>query len=185
MQNPLSHPSYSADQLEDQTLLPESPNAEPVLCIATLPSPIGRVSVAVSERAIRAIEFGGARPRGTPSALLREAVRQLEAYFAGRLSRFDLPLDPLGTPFQQRVWHRLREIRYGTTTTYGDLAARIGNPRASRAVGRANHDNPIAIVIPCHRVVGANGALTGYASGIERKAWLLEHEQRSPRPRAR
>ncbi|MBS0261428.1 MAG: methylated-DNA--[protein]-cysteine S-methyltransferase [Planctomycetes bacterium] len=101
---------------------------------------------------------------------------QLAAYFAGELRRFDLPLAPAGTPFQQTVWRALGDIPYGTTLSYGELARRIGQPQASRAVGRANGQNPISIIVPCHRVIGANGTLTGYGGGIARKRWLLEHE---------
>lgn len=107
-----------------------------------------------------------------------EARRQLEAYFAGELHEFDLRLAPGGTPFQQRVWSLLREIPYGRTTTYGALARRLGDPKAVRAVGLANGRNPISILIPCHRVVGADGSLTGYGGGVERKRWLLGHEER-------
>ena len=108
---------------------------------------------------------------------LREARAQLKAYFDGRLKRFDLPLTGAGTGFQQLVWNALRDIPYGETETYGQLAQRIGNRNASRAVGLANGRNPIGIIVPCHRVIGANGTLTGYAGGIERKRWLLAHEQ--------
>jgi methylated-DNA-[protein]-cysteine S-methyltransferase len=101
---------------------------------------------------------------------------QLAEYFAGRRRDFDLPLAPAGTPFQQRVWQALRAIPYGRTESYGALAARLGQPGAGRAVGLANGQNPIAIVIPCHRVIGAGGALTGYGGGLERKRWLLALE---------
>ncbi|MFN8622492.1 MAG: methylated-DNA--[protein]-cysteine S-methyltransferase [Chloroflexota bacterium] len=109
-------------------------------------------------------------------AAFAEATRQLDEYFAGARRTFDLPLDPHGTPFQQEVWLQLRTIPMGTTTTYGDIAARVGRPHASRAVGAAIGRNPIAIVVPCHRVVGASGALTGFAGGVERKAALLRLE---------
>ena len=102
---------------------------------------------------------------------------QLAAYFAGELRRFDLPLAAAGTPFQRDVWSALRDVPYGTTCTYGDLAAALGRPTAVRAVGAANGRNPVCLVVPCHRVVGAAGALTGYAGGVERKAWLLAHER--------
>ena len=105
-----------------------------------------------------------------------EARAQLEDYFAGRRRTFDLPLAPVGTPFQRRVWEALREIPYGETVSYGVLAARLGQPGAGRAVGLANGQNPISIVIPCHRVIGAGGALTGYGGGLERKRWLLALE---------
>jgi methylated-DNA-[protein]-cysteine S-methyltransferase len=107
---------------------------------------------------------------------LPEAVRQLREYFAGTKREFDLPLRLQGTAFQQRVWHSLTEIRYGETWSYGQLAKRIGNPNASRAVGLANGRNPISILVPCHRVIGADGSLTGYGGGLERKRWLLAHE---------
>lgn len=106
------------------------------------------------------------------------AVReQLAAYFAGELQRFDVRLDAAGTQFQQRVWQALSEIPFGVTETYGGLAVRLGKPSASRAVGLANGRNPIGIIVPCHRVVGASGALTGYGGGLARKQWLLAHEQ--------
>jgi methylated-DNA-[protein]-cysteine S-methyltransferase len=108
----------------------------------------------------------------------REARAQLRAYFAGARTTFDLPLRGVGTPFQERVWRGLREIPFGQTESYGALAKRLGDANASRAVGMANGRNPISIIVPCHRVVGANGALTGYGGGLERKQWLLEHERR-------
>jgi methylated-DNA-[protein]-cysteine S-methyltransferase len=107
---------------------------------------------------------------------LPAAVRQLNEYFAGTRREFDLPLRLEGTPFQQRVWQSLTEIPYGETWSYGELAKRIGNPNASRAVGLANGSNPIAILVPCHRVIGADGSLTGYGGGLDRKRWLLSHE---------
>lgn len=104
------------------------------------------------------------------------AREQLAAYFAGELRTFDLPLAPTGTEFQRKVWQALLDIPFGRTESYGALARRIDAPKASRAVGLANGRNPIAIIIPCHRVIGANGNLTGYGGGIERKHWLLTHE---------
>lgn len=109
-------------------------------------------------------------------ARLAEARMQLAAYFAGQLRRFSLPLAPRGTPFQQQVWAALRRIPFGETTSYGALAAALGHPGAARAVGAANRTNPIGIIVPCHRVIGADGTLTGYAGGIERKKFLLDHE---------
>ncbi|WP_353249061.1 methylated-DNA--[protein]-cysteine S-methyltransferase [Salinisphaera sp. T31B1] len=106
-----------------------------------------------------------------------EATRsQLDEYFAGRRSTFDLVTAPAGTAFQQRVWQALQQIPYGQAESYGQLAERIGSPKAARAVGLANGRNPISIVIPCHRVIGAGGQLTGYGGGLERKRWLLDHE---------
>jgi methylated-DNA-[protein]-cysteine S-methyltransferase len=107
----------------------------------------------------------------------RRLADQLTTYFTGQLTRFDLELETGGTPFQRRVWDALRSIPYGTTTSYSELAAQLGEPRAVRAVGSANGRNPISIVIPCHRVVGADGGLTGYGGGLQRKQWLLAHER--------
>ena len=106
-----------------------------------------------------------------------ETRQQLAAYFAGDLTQFTLPLALQGTLFQQQVWGALQTIPYGTTLSYGELATQIGQPKASRAVGMANGRNPISIVVPCHRVIGANGRLTGYGGGLERKQWLLNHER--------
>ncbi len=108
-----------------------------------------------------------------------DTAAQLRAYFAVELTEFNLELAPRGTPFQHRVWDALQRIPYGTTTTYGKLAEGLGEPRATRAVGLANGRNPIPIVIPCHRVIGANGSLTGYGGGMQRKQWLLSHEGRA------
>ena len=106
----------------------------------------------------------------------------ISRYFAGDLAAIDpIPVATGGTPFQRKVWQELRNIPCGTTTSYGELARRIGHPTAVRAVGAANGDNPIAVVVPCHRVIGSNGSLTGYGGGIERKRWLLDHEKRSTR----
>jgi methylated-DNA-[protein]-cysteine S-methyltransferase len=107
----------------------------------------------------------------------KEAKRQLEAYFSGKLKSFDLKLAPEGTKFQKSVWKALCEIPYGETRTYKDIAVSIGNPKAYRAVGLANNRNPIAIIVPCHRVIGTNGKLIGYASGLDVKLFLLEHER--------
>lgn len=104
------------------------------------------------------------------------ALAQLAAYFAGDLRTFDLPLAGAGTPFRQKVWAALRDIPYGTTTSYGVLAAAVGSPGAARAVGLANGRNPLSVVVPCHRVVGSSGALVGYGGGLDRKRWLLDHE---------
>jgi methylated-DNA-[protein]-cysteine S-methyltransferase len=107
---------------------------------------------------------------------LDKTEKQLKEYFAGSRTTFDLPLEPSGTDFQLSVWELLRKIPYGVTTSYGELARRLGEPKASRAVGAANGANPIPIIVPCHRVVGSKGELTGFGGGIERKRWLLEHE---------
>ena len=146
-------------------------------------SPIGGLRLFADAAGLRRIDFQGARePRPLPpgwardDAALGRVVEQLGAYFAGRLRDFDLALVPEGTPFQQRVWRSLCEIPYGATTTYGELAARLGNPNASRAVGLANGRNPIPIVIPCHRVIGRDGTLVGYGGGLPIKQRLLALE---------
>lgn len=108
--------------------------------------------------------------------LLQKALQQLEAYFAGKLKEFDLPLQPAGTAFQQSVWDQLVQIPYAATITYLHMAKRLGNVKAIRAAASANGKNPLAIIIPCHRVIGTDGKLTGYAGGLHRKQWLLEHE---------
>jgi methylated-DNA-[protein]-cysteine S-methyltransferase len=117
-----------------------------------------------------------ARGLNDRALVVDEAIRQLRAYFAKKLTRFDLPLQPEGTPFQIEVWRELQTIPYGKVISYGELAKRIGKPRASRAVGGANGSNPIPIIIPCHRVIGSNGKLTGYAGGLHIKEALLKLE---------
>lgn len=138
-------------------------------------TPIGPLTLQADEVAVTAIRFGAGGAQDA-SPLLDAAEAQLREYFAGARRTFDLPLAPHGTAFQQRVWAALRAIPYGETRTYGELAAAIGSPNASRAVGMANHRNPIPIIIPCHRVIGANGTLTGYAGGLEVKQKLLALE---------
>ncbi|MEU7134329.1 methylated-DNA--[protein]-cysteine S-methyltransferase [Streptomyces sp. NPDC046261] len=123
-------------------------------------------------------ETFGDRAGGGP---FPEVTRQLEAYFTGASDRFDLPLSLTGTPFQRRVWEALREIPYGRTVSYGELAERVGSPGASRAVGLANGRNPIGIIVPCHRVIGAGGSLTGYGGGLDRKRRLLAFERAGER----
>jgi methylated-DNA-[protein]-cysteine S-methyltransferase len=113
---------------------------------------------------------------GRAAEVLAEARRQLDAYFAGKLTSFRLALAPSGTPFQQRVWAALRGIAFGDTVSYSGIARRIDAPDAVRAVGAANGRNPLSIIVPCHRVIGSNGSLTGFGGGIERKRWLLQHE---------
>jgi methylated-DNA-[protein]-cysteine S-methyltransferase len=156
-------------------------------------SDIGPVFIGASDAGVQRIDFITAdhdeascvealeRDAGEPATRDHEALAgvsgQLRQYFDGRRREFELPLAPAGTDFQQRVWRALREIPLGTTATYGHIASMVGNPKAARAVGAANGRNPISIVVPCHRVVGADGTLTGYASGLARKRWLLDHEQ--------
>jgi methylated-DNA-[protein]-cysteine S-methyltransferase len=147
-------------------------------------SPTGRLLLAADDAGLRFLLFVNGREsvaprphwREDPTAL-RETVRQLRAYFAGELHEFDLPLAPEGPAFHQRVWRELCNIPYGETISYGQLAGRIGSPNASRAVGRANGANPISIVIPCHRVIGSNGKLTGYGGGLPNKEFLLGLER--------
>ncbi len=127
------------------------------------------------ERGLEFLAKSGYQPE-LDAAPLAEACRQLDDYFAGRLRQFELDLAPKGTPFQQTVWQNLLTIPYGTCTTYGAMAAALGNPNASRAVGLANGQNPIAIIIPCHRVIGSNGKLTGFGGGLPAKHKLLTIE---------
>jgi methylated-DNA-[protein]-cysteine S-methyltransferase len=147
-------------------------------------TPIGQLLIAASESGITAVRFpnrNGRRltdPGSKPGVNehLTRAVGQLLEYFAGKRTSFDLPLDPQGTGFERRVWDLLLEIPYGATTSYGALAKRLGDITLARAVGAANGSNPIPIIVPCHRVIGANGDLTGFGGGLDRKRWLLEHE---------
>ena len=142
-----------------------------------LPSPVGLLTVTATANAVVSLCFGGEREMPPETALLREAACQLDAYFHGERRAFTLPLAPRGTAFQQAVWQALCAIPCGETRSYGEIAAAIGKPRACRAVGMANHRNPIPIFIPCHRVVGKDGALTGYVGGLAVKRTLLEMEQ--------
>jgi methylated-DNA-[protein]-cysteine S-methyltransferase len=148
-----------------------------------VPSPIGRLTLVASGEALTGLYFeddphGAAATRGATrdERRLRRAAEQLEAYFAGRRTSFELALAPRGTAFQQTVWRALQRIPFGQTATYGDIARAIGKPAAVRAIGGANHRNPIAIVIPCHRVIGADGTMTGYGGGLDRKRTLLALE---------
>lgn len=155
-----------------------------------LATPIGQLTLVASARGLAAVLWEKERPGRVPlpawrsdddSFVLREAGRQLTEYFEGRRQVFDVPLDVQGTPFQLDVWEALRAIPYGETQSYRDVAARIGRPRAVRAVGAANGRNPVSIITPCHRVIGANGALTGFAAGLDVKARLLELERHAAR----
>jgi methylated-DNA-[protein]-cysteine S-methyltransferase len=146
-------------------------------------SPIGELILSGDDRGLAAIAFADSSKAPRPDATwtrddgaFARVAQQLSAYFAGELRRFELDLAPRGTPFQQRVWAALQAIPFGATTTYGRLAGVLGDPHATRAVGLANGRNPIPIVIPCHRVIGADGTLVGYGGGLQRKQWLLAHE---------
>ena len=140
-------------------------------------SPAGPLTIAEENGAIIRLDFGEFGPMGERSPVLEEAVRQLKEYFAGERREFTLPVDPRGTPFQKSVWRALCGIPYGETRSYGEIARAVGKPGACRAVGMANHRNPVSIIIPCHRVIGADGSLTGYGGGLERKRFLLRLER--------
>lgn len=170
----------------------ESPRSEPILTIGVA-TPIGRIHLAATPRAIVRIElpqiradvrmnvwlalhFPLAPKRNGVSPVLRKAAQEIEEYFTGDFSDFSVSIELWGTAFQTDVWKAVAKIPTGTTRTYGDIAASIGRPRAVRAVGAAQAANPLPIVIPCHRVLGTDGNLTGYAGGLDVKQWLLEHE---------
>jgi methylated-DNA-[protein]-cysteine S-methyltransferase len=164
-------------------------------------SPLGLLFLARSERGLRHLEFmdrksikrmiAGHKKEASdavwePSLLeLKPVVDQLEAYFCGQRTEFVVPLDLVGTEFQRLVWAALLRIPYAQTHSYGEIAKLIGQPKSARAVGLANNQNPVAIVVPCHRVIGANGSLTGYGGGMKRKRWLLDHETRFAQLNAR
>jgi methylated-DNA-[protein]-cysteine S-methyltransferase len=166
-------------------------NASVELLYQDIPSPVGRLRLIAAGDELVGIWFEHGRdarrePREMVAGrapVLERTRLQLEGYFRGERRDFDLPLAPRGTGFQLRVWQRLRAIEYGTTTTYGALAQELGNANASRAVGLANGSNPIPIVIPCHRVIGANGALTGFGGGLPIKSALLDLERAAHQPR--
>ena len=150
----------------------------------TMASPVGTLTLTAEDGKLTRLHMDGQRhaPDTSPAWErdddgLAGVVEQLEAYFAGSRQAFEVPLALAGTDFQRRVWEGLLEIPYGETMSYGELARRVGRPGASRAVGLANGRNPVAIIVPCHRVIGANGTLTGYGGGLDRKVWLLDHER--------
>ena len=157
------------------------------LRVATMPSPVGDLRIVVSDRGVRAILWENDFDRVpaidpepidvVDDPVARRTVDQLTDYFAGQRTDFDLPLDLVGTEFQVHAWQSLSRIPFGTTRSYGEQAADIGRPTAVRAVGAANGKNPVSIVLPCHRVIGADGSLTGFAGGLEAKRFLLSHEQ--------
>jgi methylated-DNA-[protein]-cysteine S-methyltransferase len=144
-------------------------------------SPVGRLTLVSEDGVLTALHLPAAQlpPLPEPSAdpVLELAAAQLAEYFAGHRRDFELPLDARGTAFQRAVWSALRDIPYAATTSYGAIATRVGRPRAVRAVGAANGRNPLAIIIPCHRVIGSDGGLTGYGGGLPTKRWLLGHER--------
>lgn len=157
------------------------------LSSAVIDSPVGPLTIVAGDAGLRAILWPDDDPRRVrlgettvdpAHPVVAAVVAQLAEYFAGERRAFEVPLDPVGTEFRRAAWDALRTIDYGTTVSYGEQAARMGDRRKARAVGAANGRNPISIVVPCHRVVGANGTLTGFAGGVDTKAWLLAHEQR-------
>ena len=145
-----------------------------------IPSPLGHLRIAADEGGLTAVDRTDLPLSPPDTPLLTEAARQLRAYFDGTLTDFDLPLHMTGTAFQLRCWEALQDIPYGETITYGEQAQRIGQPKACRAVGGTNHRNPICIIVPCHRVLGTGGKLTGYVGGIKIKRYLLELEGADP-----
>ncbi len=157
----------------------------------TMPSPVGELTLVADDTALRLISFPSEEALTSPErdadfvditagepAVLALAACQLQEYFDGSRSEFDVPLAPEGTPFQQQAWSVLRTIPFGATMSYGEQAAALGDRKRARAVGAANGRNPLPIIVPCHRVVGSNGHLTGFGGGIDAKAWLLDHERR-------
>lgn len=154
----------------------------PRMQIRIIDSPVGKLRLVAEDGFLTELRFGGepAVIEGTAQDhdVLDKTERQLGEYFRGERKRFDLPLRMKGTAFQRETWQTLKEIPYGETVAYGEIARRMGRPGASRAVGMANHANPIAIIVPCHRVIGRNGRLTGYGGGLDIKRQLLELEQK-------
>jgi methylated-DNA-[protein]-cysteine S-methyltransferase len=144
-------------------------------------SPIGFIEILGSEQGLTAVNFVRRRPRQANALdpALRAAVAQIDEYFRGKRKEFSLVLHLEGTDFQKKAWRQLVRIPYGKTATYAEVAAAIGRPQATRAVGQANHRNPISIIVPCHRVIGSGGRLVGYGGGLWRKEWLLAHERRN------
>lgn len=140
-------------------------------------SPLGLIEVTASDAGVLSVQFEAqAQHTNQPNRWTSACVEELKSYFEGSLLSFTVTLDQNGTEFQQQVWQALTEVPYGQTASYLDIAKRINNPKAIRAVGSANGRNPIAIIVPCHRIIGSNGTLTGYAGGLDKKSWLLAHE---------
>jgi methylated-DNA-[protein]-cysteine S-methyltransferase len=164
-----------------------------MLYLTRIESPVGELTLVASQQALLVLTWGDASSGSRRVAqavqqatvvsagqhlVLAQCVSQLEEYFAGHRTAFDLPLQAEGTEFQRAAWNVLRQIPYGQTLSYAEQAGRAGSPKASRAVGSANGRNPISIIVPCHRVIGADGSLTGFGGGLDTKRWLLAHEQR-------
>lgn len=145
---------------------------------AVINTPLGTAILEGNHQGLKSFKLSSTALENTPiPEVLREAADQITAYFEGKRHTFSLALDPEGTPFQKKVWTALQDIPYGKTTSYMHLSKQLGDPKAIRAVAAANGKNPLWIIIPCHRVIGSDGSLTGYAGGLWRKKWLLEHEQ--------
>lgn len=151
---------------------------------AVTDSPIGELLVLGDEESIHGLLMNGdgsfddrKRDLTQDQDAFADTIEQLDQYFAGDRDTFELPLEPSGTEFQRAVWNALEQIPFGETRSYGQIAEQVGRPKAARAVGMANNRNPIAVIVPCHRVIGSGGALVGYAGGLERKIWLLDHER--------
>jgi methylated-DNA-[protein]-cysteine S-methyltransferase len=180
-------PAVTPDPVAAAAADPAAAAGTAALTHVTIGSPIGPLTLVAAGDGLAGLYMAAHRHGPGPAGLggpgdpaaepFAAAARQLEAYFAGRLTRFSLPLSPRGTEFQRQVWAALLEIPYGQTVTYGQLAVDLGRPAASRAVGLANGRNPVSIVVPCHRVVGSDGSLTGYGGGLDRKRYLLDLEQ--------
>ena len=145
-----------------------------------IPSPVGWLLIETSETALLKISFVDTCIEDSPEEpdIITRTESQLTEYFQGKRKEFDLKIDPAGTPFQKEVWKWVVQVRFGETASYQDIAMQLGSNKKTRAVGMANGKNPIPIVVPCHRIIGTNGKLTGYAGGLERKKWLLQHEVR-------
>ena len=163
-------------------------SSERATYMSTFETPLGQLWMAASDDGLQQVQWPKTVEssvvetsnvnEGANHPVLRKTIDQLNEYFAGSRQRFDIPLDPAGTTFQRSVWAVLQTIPYGDTMSYGEQAERLGDKQKARAVGGANGRNPISIIVPCHRVIGSNGALTGFASGVDTKAWLLNHEQK-------
>ena len=164
------------------------------LAYKIMPSPVGKLKLVASDKGLVAILWENDKPRRVRLSelveddrhpVLLKTEKQLEEYFAGQRKQFTVNLDARGTPFQKSVWDQLLAIPFGETRSYGELAKKLGNPRASRAVGAANGKNPVSIIVPCHRVIGSTGKLTGFAGGMETKAQLLSLEKSGSEPQAK
>jgi methylated-DNA-[protein]-cysteine S-methyltransferase len=149
-----------------------------VMVAGVYKSPIGSIVVTASESGVTELNFSDepVNPESKNNLILEKCLKQLDEYFSGLRTTFDVELDLRGTEFRMAVWRALLLLPYGKTSSYGRLAASIGRPKAGRAVGGANHNNPVSIIVPCHRVIGGDGSLVGYGGGLDRKKWLLAHE---------